>query len=137
MAVLQAVIPNSNIFLRTRLYGEGRAEDDAAMRKNFRIIAAVLMGEWSEITLVDLDGIYGDILDVMTSPKFYDDGYNKTTNGVNDDRLWFCSYVGFEKLTSKWAKETIPNCRGVILMRISNQDGKGNALDAHTVQIFY
>lgn len=136
MAFLKIVIPNRNIYTRTMLYGVGRAETDADLRKNLRLIAAVLITGWSDTTNPDLAGIVGEIFDVMTSPKFYEDGYNKTSKG-NDTRLWFCSYVGFEKLTSKWAKETIPQCHGVICMRIYNQDAQQNPMDSHTVQIFY
>lgn len=137
MAILQIYIPSRNIYTRTMLYGVGRATSDGALRANLRLIAAVLLAGWSDNQHPDLSGITGEIFDVVTSEKFYTEGYNATIRGDKDKRLWFCSYIGFEKITSKWAKENHPDCHGYICMRVDNQDERHNIIDAHTIQIYF
>lgn len=136
MAVLQVFVPTPNIYTRTLLHGVGRAGTDAELRNNLRLIAAILMAGWHDKYQPDLGGSTGEIFDVMTNEKFYLDGYNTTAKG-DDRRLWFCSYIGFEKLTSKWAKENHPDCHGYICMRMYNQDDKQREVDHHTIQIYF
>lgn len=117
------------------LYGVGRASTDAELRANLRLILAILLAQWSD-TNPDLEGIRGDIFDIVTSEFFYEKGYAKTTEN-SDTRIWFCSYVGFEKVTSAWAKEHHPDCRGYISMRLHNQDERCNELDSHSIQFYF
>ena len=132
MAVIIAVVPNPRVYLRTHLYGLGRAETDAAYRQNLRVIAAILFAYWAD-SAPDLSGERGHIFDVVTSDKFYHDGVNTTS----DRRLWFCSYVGFEKITSTWAKQNAPSCKGYLSMRIYITDEFSRELAAHTIQIYF
>lgn len=136
MAFLHIVNPNNRVYTRTMLYGVGRAETDAVFRANLRMILAILLANWSD-TNPDLSGVKGDIFDILTSPQFYEEGYAKTVAGEKDARLWFCSYIGFEKVTSKWAKENHPGCHGVVCARIYNQDTRHNEIDSHTVQFYF
>lgn len=137
MSVRLIFIPNRNIYTRTMLYGVGRAQNDAELRNNLRLIAAVLLAGWSDTKDADLSGQMGEIFDILTSEKFYTEGYNTSIKGENDRRLWFCSYIGFEKLTSKWARENHPDCHGYICMRVFNQDDQRRELDHHTIQIYF
>ena len=133
MAVL--IIPVENmrkLYIQTQLFGNGRAEDDASFRQNLRLIAAVLLAHWSD-TKPDLSGETGHIFDVLTSEKFYKEGYNSTS----DYRLWTCSYIGFEKITSKWAKEKFPNAHGYICMRVVAFDAGATEKASHTIQFYY
>lgn len=132
MTVMLIVHKNAPLYLRTQLHGLGRAETDEAYRKNLRIIMAVLFAHWSD-TNPDLTGIRGNLFDVITNESFYQEGFNKTS----DKRLWFCSYVGFEKTTSEWAKEHAPSCRGYICMRVFVTDEFSNELESHTIIIYY
>lgn len=136
MALLHIVNPNNRIYTRTMLHGVGRAGSDAELRANLRVILAILLVDWSE-TNPDLSGERGDIFDVITTPQFYEKGYAKTIAHKGDERLWFCSYIGFEKVTSKWAKENCPDCHGYISMRIYNQDSRHNELESHTIIIYF
>ncbi len=132
---LHIVFPHPGFYKRTQLNAINQSQDDGMMRENFRIMMAVLLAHWAD-TKPDLTGERGFLFDLLTSEKFYTSGYNKTKNG-NDERLWFCSYVGFEKVRSKWMKEKYPDVRGVLCMRIFSRDNKGVELDAHTIQIYY
>ena len=136
MALLLVVNPSPRIYTRTMLFGVGRADSHSEMQDNLRLIAAILMAQWSD-TNPDLSGVRGHIFDVLTSELFYQKGYAKTQFGDYDDRLWFCDYVGFEKITSRWAKENCPGCNGYICMRIHNQDDKHRERDNHTVLIYF
>ena len=136
MAVLLVVKPNSHVYIRTMLYGIGRANSHAEMQDNLRLIAAILMADWVNLQ-PDPGDVREHIFDVMTTPLFYENGYAKTKFGDYDDRLWFCDYVGFEKITSQWAKENCPGCNGYICMRIHNQDDKHRERDNHTVLIYF
>ncbi|BAW19379.1 hypothetical protein [Ralstonia phage RP31] len=117
------------------LHGVGRADSDAELRANLRVILAILLVDWYESN-PDLGGVKSHIFDVVTAPQFYEEGYTKTV-GNNDDRLWFCSYIGFEKLTSQWAKENAKGCHGVICARIFNQDARQNEMDHHCIQVYF
>jgi hypothetical protein len=117
------------------LHGFGRVDNDAEFRSQLRLIAAILLAQWSD-TKPDLNGVRGDIFDVATNEQFYQNGYNVTTKG-NDRRLWFCSYIGFERISSKWAMENYPGCHGYIGMRIYNQDERHNDLDSHTILFYF
>lgn len=135
MAFLSIVHPSPQIYLRTKLHGIGYASSDAELRENLRLITAILLAKWSD-TNPNLDGIRGILFDVITNEFFYHNGYAKAVDGT-DERLWFCSYVGFEQITSKWAKEKHPGCKGYISMRLFNRDAKQQELDSHTVQIYF
>lgn len=137
MSFLQIIIPNRKIYTQTRLFGIGRAESDGVMRANLRKIAAALSATWYAENEPELVGKIEHIFDVLTTEQFYENGYAKTVQDKYDPRLWLCSYIGFETLTSKWAKETIPACHGVICMRLYNQDERCDELEAHTVQIYF
>ncbi len=132
MAVMIVINKNAHLYLQTHLFAIGRAADDAEFRKNLRIMAAVLLADWSD-SKPDLSGVRGNIFDVITNEQFYQTGVNKTSG----ERLWFCSYIGFEKITSKWAKENTNQSRGYICMRIYITDAQHNELESHTVQIYY
>lgn len=134
MAFIQLITANKPIYTRTMLHAVGRAGSDAELRANLRLITAVLLAVTADHQPW-LTEKHGELFDIVTSEKFHDDGYNKTRKG-HDERLWFCSYVGFEKLTSQWALEHAKQCHGVICMRITNQDEK-KELDAHTLQVYF
>lgn len=136
MAFLQIIKPDPGIYMRTRLYGVGRAESAAEMRDNLRLIGCILMARWSDDPHMALDGQIGDLFDVMTSESFYQKGIAKTVEN-NDERLWFNTYAGFEMLTSQWAKENAEGCRGVICMRVHNQGTDHQPIDSHTIQIYF
>ena len=116
------------------LYAVGRAGTDAELRENLRLILAILLARWSD-TNPDLEGVRGNLFDVATTEKFYQEGFAKTVGAHGDDRLWFCSYVGFEKATSLWARSR--GLHGVVCARLFNQDVKNKELDAHTIQIYF
>lgn len=156
MAFFTVVVPRPHLYSRFMLHGLGRVETDAHFREQLRLMAAILFAEWSDTGLGGLEGVKRDIFDVVIDEHFYTKGYAKTAKSQKpnnrsadtfagimavetrpDARLWFCSYVGFEKLTSKWAKENCPDCRGYISMRIYNQDIRHNVVDSHTVQIYF
>lgn len=156
MAFLTVIVPRPQLYSRYMLHGYGRVETDAHFREQLRLMAAILFAEWSDTGLVNLDEKKRDIFDVVIDEHFYTKGFAKTAKSqrVNnrsadtfagvipvetrpDARLWFCSYIGFEKITSKWAKENCPGCRGYISMRIYNQDTRHNIVDSHTVQIYF
>lgn len=132
MAVVIHHIPDRATYVQTILWALGRAEDDAEFRKNLRILMAVLLAKGYDEANPPKDKLAA-IFDIMTSESFYLKGYNKSS----DQRLWFPSYVGFEKLTSKWAKETYPKCHGYLCMRLVEKDVNNKDLDAHTVQIYF
>lgn len=132
MAVVIHYTPDRTTYMQTILWALGRAEDDAEFRQNLRILMAVLLAKGYDDANPPT-GKLSAIFDIMTSESFYLKGYNKTS----DQHLWFPSYVGFEKLTSKWAKEKYPDCRGYLCMRLIEQDVEGKTLAAHTVQIYF
>jgi hypothetical protein len=136
MAILLVINPQIKLYTRYMLHGLGRVDNDAQFREQLRLMAAILLAHWMDTNPV-LKEKESDLFDVVTSEKFYEDGYTKTTNGDNDDRLWFCSYVGFERVTSAWAKKNHPECRGYIGMRIFNQDKNCRDLDSHTIIIYF
>lgn len=136
MAFLSIVIPRPKIYTSTRLYGVGRAESDAELRANLRLITAVLLGEWYEEHKPGLDMKNGHVFDIATSEFFFKNGFAKSQFN-EDTRLWFCTYVGFEKVTSWWAKKNHPTCHGYLSMRLLNQDVRHNELDSHTIQIYF
>ena len=136
MAVLIVVAPSPQVYTRTLLYAIGRAQTQAEMWDNLRLIAAVILVNWCDSN-PDLSGVRGNIFDVLTTEFFYLNGYAKTKFGEHDDRLWFCDYIGFEKITSTWAKENCPGCKGYLSMRLFNQDEKHRKQDTHTVQIYF
>lgn len=135
MTFLHLIVPNNHIYTRTLLFATGRAQSDAELRSNLRLIAAILLAFWSD-TKPDLSGSIGEIFDVVTSEPFYMKGLNKTVKN-NDERLWFCTYAGFEKLTSQWARDNAKGCHGVVCLRIHNQDARHNDLESHSIQIYY
>lgn len=137
MAFLHVALPNKNIYTRTLLHAIGRAHTDGEMRANLRLIVAVLLAQWSDTHAHLLHGQLGDLFDVVTSEDLYLKGVVKTVAGERDERLWFCSYIGFEKITSQWAKETHPDCHGVVCMRLFNQDARHNEIDSHSIQIYF
>lgn len=132
MAVVIHHVPDRATYTQTLLWGLGRAEDDAEFRQNLRIIMAILLAKSYEDSNPP-EGREAAIFDIMTSESFYLKGYNKTS----DQRLWFPSYVGFEKLTSKWAKQKYPDCHGYLCMRLIEQDVENETLASHTVQIYF
>lgn len=136
MAFLHIAFPNRLLYLRTRLHGVGHADSDAEMRENFRLIVAVLLALWADANNPDLSGIRGTVFDIATSEFFYENGYAKTIDN-GDERLWFCSYIGFEQITSQWAKENHPTCNGCLCMRLYSQDNKHREMGAHTIQIYF
>jgi hypothetical protein len=77
-----------------------------------------------------------DIFDVVTSEAFYEKGVIKTVNN-SDERLWFCTYAGFEKVTSQWAKDNAKGCHGVVSMRLHNTDTLHREADGHSIQIYF
>lgn len=135
MAVLLVVNPNPHAYVRTTLHGINKARSYAEFFDNLRMITAVLLAQWSD-TNPDLSGVRGDVFDVLTTEIFYRKGYAKTKRG-SDERLWFCDYIGFEKVTSQWAKTNHPDCRGYISMRIHNQDQRHLDLEHHTVILYF
>lgn len=132
MAVVIHHIPDRTTYMQTILWALGRAEDDAEFRQNLRILMAVLLAKGYDDANPPT-GKLAAIFDIMTSESFYLKGYNKTSNQI----MWFPSYVGFEKLSSKWAKETYPGCRGYLCMRLIEKDIEFNEVEAHTVQIYF
>jgi hypothetical protein len=155
MAFITVVVPRPQLYSRFMLHGLGRVESDAHFREQLRLMAAILFAHWSDGN-PDLQGVKGDVFDVVIDQPFTERGFTKTVKsekkadalvttfaGViepetrSDARLWFCSYIGFERITSKWAKENCPGCRGYICMRIYNQDLRHNIVDTHTVQIYF
>lgn len=136
MAVILVVKPNAHVYLRTTLWAINKAQTYPEMFDNLRLIAAILMADWLD-SEPDLSGVREHIFDVMTTPFFYENGYAKTKFGDNDDRLWFCDYIGFEKITSQWAKENCPGCKGYICVRISNQNDRHKVVDNHTIQFYF
>lgn len=146
MAFISVIIPHRKIYTQYMLHGYGRAKDDAEFRFGLRMTAAVLLSWWYDEAVLlaekddpnrpNLEGSRGHVFDVATNEHFYTKGFGKTQNG-NDERLWFCSYIGFEKVTSEWAKKNYPDCNGYICMRIYNQDSRHNELESHTVQIYF
>lgn len=136
MAVLLVVNPDSRIYTRTVLHGINKSQSDTEYWDNLRLIAAVLLAQWSD-TNPDLSGVRGHIFDVVVNEFFYHNGYAKTSFGEYDDRLWFCDYIGFEKITSQWAKENCPGCNGYLSMRLRNQNDKHRDVDNHTVLIYF
>jgi hypothetical protein len=159
MAFISVVHPCRSVYISTRLHGVGRAENDGEFRANLRLIAAIVLAQWSE-TNPNLLGVRGEVFDVVTSAPFYEQGFAKTVRrdfetqveegdfidalfpDMNehfreDAKLWFCSYIGFEKVTSEWAKKNHPDCHGYICMRVYNQDALHKVLDSHTIQIYF
>lgn len=136
MTFLSVIIPKPQIYLRTMLHAIGHAQSDGEMRDNLRLIAAILLAEWVSDCNPFLNNASSQIFDMVTSAHFYEKGYAKSIFG-GDVRMWFCSYVGFEKVTSQWAKENHPDCRGTISMRLFNQDDRHIELDAHSIQIYF
>ncbi len=135
MAIILVTNPQPKLYTRYMLHGFGRVDNDADFREQLRLVAAILLAHWSD-TDPDLSGVRGEIFDVVTNMHFYQNGYGVTTKG-NDRRLWFCSYIGFERVSSKWAKENHPNCHGYLSMRLYNQDTRHNELDSHTIMIYF
>lgn len=135
MAFLSVIVPRPNLYVRTMLYGVGRAESDTELRANLRLIAACLLAEWYD-EKQKLNDITGQLFDMVTSEFFFANGYAKS-KFRDEERLWFCSYVGFEKVTSAWAKKHHPGCKGYISMRVYNQDARHVELDSHTIQIYF
>lgn len=136
MAFISVIVPRPSLYTRYMLHGLGRVEEDARFREQLRLMTAILLAEWSS-TEPDLSGVVGDVFDVVTSAQFYEHGYAKTVGFGNDERLWFCSYVGFERVTSEWARRHHPSCKGYICMRIYNQDARHIEMAAHTIQIYF
>lgn len=138
MAFLLIKIPRPKLYSRYMLHGLGPVDNDATFRNDLRLMAAVLLAQWYDEKNTELTGKISDIFDVATTEQFYKQGYAKTTNGENDTRLWFCSYIGFERsVKSAWVKKNCPDCRGYISMHIYNQDIRHNHLDSHVVQIYF
>lgn len=136
MAIILVTNPQPKLYTRYMLHGFGRVDNDAEFREQLRLMVAVLLAQWTD-TKPDLSGARGVVFDVATNQQFYESGYAKTINGDRDARLWFCGYVGFERVTSEWAKKNCPGCHGYVSMRLYNQDERHNELDAHSIIIYF
>lgn len=135
MAFIHLITPNNKIYTRALLHGVGYAGSQAELRDNMRLIVAILLAYWGD-TNPEMSPEVSDVFDVVTSEDFYMKGILKTVRGT-DERLWFCSYAGFEKVTSQWANEKAKGCHGVVSMRLHNTDTRHNEADAHTIQIYF
>lgn len=131
MAFLIHHIPNKELYLNTQLWIVRRQIDDATYRKHLRVVMAILLATAYDEANPPV-GISAELFDVLTSERFHECGYNKTT----DNRLWFCSYIGFEKITSAWAKEKYPKCKGYLCMRVLIKNHLHQET-SHTVQIYF
>lgn len=132
MAFLILDHPNKQIYLQTHLWALGRAQDDDSYRANLRLVFAVLLAQWSD-NHPELFGENNHLFDIITNENFI----KKTYVTTSEKKIYFCSYIGFEKLTSKWAKEKYPHCRGYLCMRIYATNQHSEELDAHTIQMLY
>lgn len=112
------------ISINAILDGVARATTDAELRRNLRLIGAVLLARHAEHSPYDA-------VHIAMTEQFIEDGRVMT----DKEGVWFCSYVGFERITSQWAREQNFTC--VICMRLVKMDIKMRELVAHTVQIYF
>lgn len=116
--------PDRKISLHSMLHGVYRESDDASFRKNLRTILAVLMAKYCEDDL-------GFIGSLIIMPEMYENGYVAAK-----DAVVACSYIGFERVTSKWGKEKGLHC--VITARFVQTDmRKQFEGSAYTVQFYF
>lgn len=119
--------------MQSVLHTVGRAGDDADLRYRLRLTLAILIAKHFENDPCD-------IVDIVTSEDFYNKGYIGA-KGNNGEVIWACSYIGYERCTSKWARDRGYTC--VICMRMvagrllaGNTSNNFNG-EAHTVQFYY
>lgn len=112
------------ISINAILDGVARASSDAELRMNLRLIGAVLLARHAEHSPHDCVHI------AMT-----EDIIHKGRVKVDEQGIWFCSYVGYERVTSPWSKEQGFSC--VICMRLVKMDIKMRELVSDTIQIYF
>lgn len=102
------------------------------IRDNFRLIQCVAFAHLYDDAQVDFGDKNNYLIDVLLSEQYARKGFVS----LSDESMAMCSYAGFEKLTSKWARETFPECRGVITTRIGKFNKHLDALDYHSVSFY-
>lgn len=107
--------------------------DREEIRDNFRLIQCIAFANLIDETPINLGDKNDYLIDVLLSEQYARKGYVT----LSDESIVMCSYAGFEKLTSKWARETFPECRGVVTTRIGKFDKKLESLDFHSVSIYF
>lgn len=119
--------------MQSALHVVGRAGDDSDLRARLRLTLAILVAKHFE-------NDPSDIVDIVTNEEFYKKGF-VGAKGNNGEVIWACSYVGWERCTSKWAKDKGYHC--VICLRmVAGRLEAGNTSnnfegEAHTVQFYY
>lgn len=132
MACLILKSKNEKIYRMVLSHAINLAESDR-IRDNFRFIASVLFAHCYDNGGVKVQPKDDYLVDVLLSEQYAKTGYVT----LSDESIVICSYAGFEKLTSKWAKENCLGCRGVITIRVCKFDKHLNVLDAHSVSIYF
>ena len=118
------VKPDRKMSLNSILHGVYRDISDQQLRENLRTILAVLIARHLENELTDLDAL-------VIMPEMYEKGYVATKDAVVT-----CSYIGFERVSSRWAKEQGLHC--VICARYVAADARKQFEgQTHTVQFYF
>lgn len=128
--ILAKALPK--IYRQTLSHGINLANAEE-IRDNFRLIQSVLFAHLVDEQTVDFGDKNNYLVDVLLSEQYARKGYVS----LSDESMMMCSYAGFEKLTSKWARETFPECRGVITTRIGKFNKHMDALDFHSVSFYF
>lgn len=131
MACLILNMPLPKVYRQLLSHGINLANTEE-IRDNFRIITSVAFAHIYDSQKVDFGEKNNYLIDVLLSEQYAFKGYVT----LSDNSIVMCSYAGFEKITSKWARETFPECRGVITTRIGKFNEKLESLDFHSVSIY-
>lgn len=116
--------PDRKISMHSMLHGVYKDNSDQHLRENLRTILAVLLARHCEHELGELESL-------IIMPEMYEKGYVATK-----DCVVACSYIGFERVKSKWAKDQGLHC--VICARFVFTDAlKRFEGHTHTVQFYF
>lgn len=132
MAILILGKALPKVYRMTLSHGIGQASMEE-MRDNFRLIQAVAFAHIYDEDPMCVPARHDVLVDILLSEQFARKGYVT----LSDESIVMCSYAGFERLTSKWAKQTYPDCRGVITTRLCKFDKSMNELAHYTVSVFF
>jgi hypothetical protein len=146
MSCLVIIVPNRKLAMHSMLYGvysEGISGE--LLKRNLRLFQAIALAHQDTPGMHALTAEGSDVVNVLLSPHMYHKGYlvalvgrsDPTNSIVARKEMYLSTYCGFERLSSKWAKEVAVGCKCVITQRISVMDEKANPLREHSVSVYF
>lgn len=133
--------------MQAMLYGVYRAGVSGKMLSgNLRLFQAIALAHLPDYKLKKLPVQVDDLVLILTTESMYKEGYLATVVGggskefmalPTNKELHTTTYIGFERLTSKWARENAAGCHCVITSRIVTRDSTNTELRTHSVSVYF